>query len=201
MSEKTTRRRRSDAEQSERAVVAAAVRVLGERPGASMRDVAEEAGVSRQTVYAHFPSREALLAAVLERFTARVLDQARELDTAEGSARDALLGFLGSGWDLFARHSGLVRAAAATASPGREHELHAPFLEILERLVRRGQASGEFDTGLSAEWLVAALVALSHAAGEAVHDGRSDPGTAVAALRESAVRLLGAQAAAPRIRQ
>ena len=166
-----------------------------------MRDVAEEAGVSRQTVYAHFPSREALLAAVLERFTARVLDQARELDTAEGSARDALLGFLGSGWDLFARHSGLVRAAAATASPGREHELHAPFLEILERLVRRGQASGEFDTGLSAEWLVAALVALSHAAGEAVHDGRSDPGTAVAALRESAVRLLGAQAAAPRIRQ
>jgi AcrR family transcriptional regulator len=200
MSEKTTRRRRSDAEQSERAVVAAAVRVLGARPEASMRDVAEEAGVSRQTVYAHFPSREALLAAVLDRFTERVLAEARAVDTGEGSATDALLRFLGSGWDLFARHSGLVRAAA-TAAPGRADDLHAPFLEILERLVRRGQAEGEFDTALSAEWLVAALVALSHAAGEAVHHGRSDPDTAVAALRESAVRLLGAQAAAPRSRQ
>jgi AcrR family transcriptional regulator len=200
MSEKTTRRRRSDAEQSERAVVAAAVRVLGERPEASMRDVAEAAGVSRQTVYAHFPSREALLAAVLDRFTERVLAEARAADTGEGSATDALLRFLGSGWDLFARHSGLVRAAA-TAAPGRADDLHAPFLEILERLVRRGQADGEFDTALSAEWLVAALVALSHAAGEEVHHGRSDPGTAVAALRESAVRLLGAQAAAPRSRQ
>ncbi|WP_199725490.1 TetR/AcrR family transcriptional regulator [Nocardiopsis sp. Huas11] len=201
MSEKTTRRRRSDAEQSERAVVAAAVRVLGERPGASMRDVAEEAGVSRQTVYAHFPSREALLAAVLDHFTAQVLDEAREFDTAEGSARDALLGFLDGGWDLFARHSGLVRAAAAAASPGREDDLHAPFREILERLVRRGQENGEFDSALSAEWLVAALVALAHAAGEEVHAGRSGPGTAVAALRESAVRLLGAQAEEPRSRQ
>jgi AcrR family transcriptional regulator len=37
-----------------------------------VEDIAGAAGVSRQTVYAHFPSREALLDAVIEHATAEV---------------------------------------------------------------------------------------------------------------------------------
>jgi hypothetical protein len=47
------------------AVVAAATRVFCEQPQVSMADIARAAGVGRVTLYAHFPSREALLEAVL----------------------------------------------------------------------------------------------------------------------------------------
>ncbi|HEY5985230.1 MAG TPA: helix-turn-helix domain-containing protein, partial [Streptosporangiaceae bacterium] len=60
------RRQRSDARQSVAAVLDAAIRTLGERPGASMDEIARAAGVSRQTVYAHFPSRDTLIDAVIE---------------------------------------------------------------------------------------------------------------------------------------
>ena len=66
------RRRRSDAEQNVTAILDAAARTLSVQPEASVEDIARAAGVSRQTVYAHFPSREALLDAVVERATAEV---------------------------------------------------------------------------------------------------------------------------------
>ena len=61
-----TRRQRSDARQSIAAVIDAAIRTLGDRPDASMDEIARAAGVTRQTVYAHFPSRDALIDAVVE---------------------------------------------------------------------------------------------------------------------------------------
>ena len=78
------RRRRSDARRSIDAIIGAARTVLGERPDASMEEIAAAAGVTRQTVYVHFPSRDALIAALLHAAGAETLaaiDAAR-LDTA-----------------------------------------------------------------------------------------------------------------------
>ena len=50
-----TRRRRSDAQRSIDAIVSGARTLLGRRPDASMEEVATAAGLTRQTVYAHFP--------------------------------------------------------------------------------------------------------------------------------------------------
>ncbi|HEY1176442.1 MAG TPA: TetR family transcriptional regulator, partial [Phytomonospora sp.] len=57
--------------------------VLGDRPDASMEEIAAEAHVTRQTVYAHFPSRDALMAALVE---AAAADYATLLDAAELAA-------------------------------------------------------------------------------------------------------------------
>ena len=59
------RSRRSDARRSIDAILNAARIVLGERSDASMEEIATAAGVTRQTVYAHFPSRDALIAALI----------------------------------------------------------------------------------------------------------------------------------------
>src|SRR4051794_35330214 len=55
-----TRRRRSDARRSIEAIRTAARTVLGDRPDASMEDIATAAGVTRQTAYAHSASRAPL---------------------------------------------------------------------------------------------------------------------------------------------
>ncbi|OEV21023.1 TetR family transcriptional regulator, partial [Streptomyces nanshensis] len=66
-----SRTRRADARRSRASILDAAIRLLNERPDASVEAVATAAGVTRQTVYAHFPSRERLLAATLDRLTER----------------------------------------------------------------------------------------------------------------------------------
>jgi AcrR family transcriptional regulator len=66
---------RADARRNRDAVLAAAVRVLSERPDASMREVAEASGVGRTTVYRHFPAREDLVRALF----GRVFEEAREI--------------------------------------------------------------------------------------------------------------------------
>jgi AcrR family transcriptional regulator len=85
------RRQRSDARQSIAAVIDAAIRTLGDRPDASVDEIARAAGVSRQTVYAHFPSRDALIDAVIEQasseFTA--LFDGLDLDHAVAAFRRA----------------------------------------------------------------------------------------------------------------
>ncbi|NQV05353.1 TetR/AcrR family transcriptional regulator [bacterium] len=50
-------------------IVSAALRLIGERgmAGATMSSVAEEAGVSRQTVYNHFPDVDAMVVAAVTR--------------------------------------------------------------------------------------------------------------------------------------
>jgi AcrR family transcriptional regulator len=99
-----TRNRRADAERSIAAIVDAAVELVSRRPEANMSEVAAAAGVGRVTLYAHFPSREAVLAASRERAMAETI---RAFDAAEldrGPAPDAL-----------ARPRQLGRSSTATA--------------------------------------------------------------------------------------
>jgi AcrR family transcriptional regulator len=86
------------------AILQAATGTLNANPGASVEDIARAAGVSRQTVYAHFPTREALLDAVIEHATAEVTAafDAPEPDNLPPSA--ALVRLLGTGWQVTARY-------------------------------------------------------------------------------------------------
>src|SRR6478609_2222562 len=71
---KTQRRRRADADRSVLAIRQAALEALASDPDASMAEIARRAGVVRATIYAHFPTREALLDAVMENATTQVAD-------------------------------------------------------------------------------------------------------------------------------
>ncbi|MDW8047571.1 MAG: helix-turn-helix domain-containing protein, partial [Chloroflexota bacterium] len=57
---------RSDARLNRERLLAAAREVLAERGAAAeMREIAERAGVAVGTLYRHFPTREALVAAII----------------------------------------------------------------------------------------------------------------------------------------
>jgi AcrR family transcriptional regulator len=185
------RRRRSDARRSIDAIMGAARAMLGERPDASMEEIAAAAGVTRQTVYVHFPSRDALIAALLHATGAEIVAaiDAAGLDTAPPA--DALRQFLDIGWELIRRNSYLLGPALTRNPPGSDDQHHAGTAR-LEHIIERGQRSGDFDSALPATWLAAAVLALFHAAAEEVAAGRLTTSTAAAMLLDSTLRLCAA---------
>jgi AcrR family transcriptional regulator len=188
---KPARRRRSDARRNIDAILGAARTVLGQRPDASMEDVAAAAGVTRQTVYAHFPSRDALIAGLLYALgaeTVAAIDAAR-LETVPPA--DALRQFLDIGWQLIRRYPFLLGPALTQEPPGSE-EPHDVGTARLEQIIRRGQRAGDFDCSLPASWLATAIVGLVRTAAEQVVAGRLTTSKAAALTLDSTLRLCGA---------
>jgi len=158
-------------------------------PGASVDDIARAAGVSRQTVYAHFPTREALLDAVIDRASAEVAAafDAAGLDDLPPAA--ALARLLETGWQVAARYP--LAWHLPPVSPGQDASRHAPVLDRMLELISRGQESGELDTTLPPGWLLTASLALGRAAEDEVKAGRMTTEEATHAVHHSFLRLLG----------
>ena len=190
MSEKP---RRADAERNIAAIHEAALTVLSDRPDASIGQIADAAGVTRQTVYAHYGSREALLGAVADRALGEAVAAIDAAAPEDGAPSEALERLVAAWWGSVERHARVLEALA-TAFPDhdRVRELHEPILERLERLARRGQRSGDFDPDVAASWLATAFLALMHAAAEDVAAGRASVGAAADALARSVPRLFAA---------
>ena len=188
------RQRRIEAERSIAAILEAAPRVFGEHPEAGVEEVARAAGVSRQTIYAHYSSREALLDAVLQRAAGEVDAMLDDADLDGVSAPLALARLIGVGWEVTRRYPFLWRLPAV--GPAEDRERHGPLFERFERLIRRGQKSGEFDRRVSPEWLVAGMLALANAAGEEVRAGRMPIAKAERTIQHSVLRLFGVDPAA-----
>lgn len=188
------RRRRSDARRSIDAILAAARTVLGERPDASMDDIATTAGLTRQTVYAHFPSRDTLIAALLHAAgtqTVAAIDAAR-LDTAPPA--DALRRYLDIGWQLIQDNPFLLGPALTRGPQPGDAQAHQAGTDRLEQIIRRGQRTGDFDHTLPAGWLAAAIAGLVRTAAEQVAAGGLTTSQAAPIVLDSALRLCGAAA-------
>lgn len=185
------RRRRADADRSRQAVLGAAIDLLDRQPDASVEAIAAAAQVTRQTVYAHFPSRGVLVDAVLDELTTQVIAEMDAIDLDELPATDAVLRIVDLSWHLFERHPFLLQPVATR--PEGSDQRHQPVTDRLARLIERGQRSGEIDRELPVVWLLRATIALGHAAGEAVGAGALTAVQAAALTRTSLLRLMQAE--------
>jgi AcrR family transcriptional regulator len=185
------RRRRSDARRSIDAILNAARAVLGERSDASMEDIAAAAGVSRQTVYAHFPSRDALIGALLHAVGAETVAamDAAGLDTAPPA--EALRRYLDIGWRLISGNAFLLGPALAQSPHPGHAASHEAGIDRLEQIIQRGQCTGDFDHALPAAWLTVAIVGLIRSAAELAAAGHLAAGDAAPMVWKSALRLCG----------
>ena len=163
--------------------------LLGRQPDASMDEIATAAGVSRQTIYAHYPSRDALLQAVTQHITAEVSQELGGLDLDRGSAIDALGRWVDASWALLKRYPVLLTSAVLAPEGDDEQERHQPVIGGLLRLIERGRRRREFDRAMPTTWYIAAIIGLGHAAGQEVIAGRMTPAKAGAAFRESVLRV------------
>lgn len=187
------RKERADAVRSRRRILDAAVRLLADGTFAGLGEVAREARVTRQTIYAHFASRADLLEAVLEELVGdhRSALEAARLD--EGSAVEALRRLLALSGELSERGGVALENLARMSTPEESDAQHDPVRGALVRLARRGQRLGEFDRGVPAEWIATTTIALGHAAAAEVTAGRLARRRADRLLLDSLLRLYGAR--------
>jgi AcrR family transcriptional regulator len=136
---------RADAQRNYDLLVAAADAAFTEHGAdASLEDIARRAGVGIGTLYRHFPTREALLAKVLDDSAEAIVERASELEELSPPTA-ALTAWLEALTDYVASYSGLSRALAAsladdcTALSGSCQRLR----EAGQALLARAQAAGE----------------------------------------------------------
>jgi TetR/AcrR family transcriptional regulator, mexCD-oprJ operon repressor len=182
--------REAVAERNLEAILDAAERLLARREAPSISAVAAEAGVSRPTVYAHFPDRRQLLEALVERTVGRVMEAVRTAEPERGPADEAARRLITASWGHLARHQDMAAASAADLSPDAMRRAHGAARSTILALVDRGRQDGAFRTDLPAEWLVTATLALIHGAAEEVRAGSLDEHAALGALLATVDGLL-----------
>src|SRR3954449_10477159 len=104
----SARKRRADAERSIEAIVNGALEALANDPDASMAEIARCAGVVRATIYMHFPTREALLDAVMENAVAQVAEATRSAEPTSGEPEEALDRVVRATWQTLSRFHALL---------------------------------------------------------------------------------------------
>jgi AcrR family transcriptional regulator len=149
---------RTDAQRNRDAILESAVDVLAQTPTASLAEVAARAGLGRATLYRHFPSRDALLAAIREEALARARAALAEAGLADASARDGVRRAAQVLVPLGMRFR-ILLAEGADADPdfvAARTEALQPLLDV----VARGIADGELDPAVPPGWAAVVLAGL-----------------------------------------
>jgi AcrR family transcriptional regulator len=113
-------------------IVDAAVRVLARQGYArtSLMDIANEVGMSKGAVHYHFPTKEALMAQVLQTSCDAVATRTREAWTQSGNPDDALRSSMRELWRVRAQLSDEAKVVAdLLAQSLHDHTLRAPLAE------------------------------------------------------------------------
>jgi AcrR family transcriptional regulator len=154
-----------------------------------MKDIARSAGVSRQTVYAHYPSREALLETVVERAIAEAITALDAAGLKDAPPPEALIRLLDTDWAVGVRYPFLWQLPEV--SPDADGGRHGPVLDRMREILRRGQETADFDRSLSPDWLFTVSLALGRAVGEEIIFRRMTSEDAASTVHRSFLRLLG----------
>jgi TetR/AcrR family transcriptional regulator, mexCD-oprJ operon repressor len=135
-------RQRRDLLRNRQAIIEAALDVLATNPGASMTDVARDAGLSRPTLYRHFPTREVLSEAIREEALTRAAEALATCEAGPDSDPiEALRLVVAALVPLGVRFRVLLAEGVDSddAFLARRVEVLAPVTELLDRARQAGQ--------------------------------------------------------------
>jgi AcrR family transcriptional regulator len=179
------KRRRADAERNINAILNAALEALADDPDASMAEIAR-----RATIYMHFPTREALLDAVMENAVAQVAEATRAAEPTKGEPEEALQRVLGATWQKLSDFQTLLAINTSRLSAKELHRRHQPVMTQFVPLMERGQKKGVFRSDVPVSWHLAMIRAIAHAASAEVRSGRIPAAEVESAMLSTALAAL-----------
>jgi len=141
----------------------------------SLREIAREAGVGIATLYRHFPSRKALVAAVYADQVARLTDGAAHL-LATCSPAAALRRWMDLFGDWIAAKNGMLETLLGLIESEEitHSQTHAHLIAAIEDMLRAGRAAGELRPDVTAEDVAAHLIGIFTVAPLPEHADRAD---------------------------
>jgi AcrR family transcriptional regulator len=154
-----------------RAIVDAAVALLARNPGASMSDVAVEAGVGRTTVHRYFAERSELITALTEEADQRIEEATERARLSEGPADEVLVRLC---QEYFELGDWLTLMFTQSIQPDSEEfwtEEGGPAEAALVELIMRGHREGSIDDAMRPDWLSGLLWSLLFTAWAQVRAG------------------------------
>lgn len=185
------RRRRADAERSVEAILEAGLEALASDPDSSMSEIARRAGVVRATVYVHFPTRTALLDAVMEHAVAQVAEATRSAEPHRGEPEEALQRVLRATWHKLSDFHALLAINTSRLSAKELHRRHQPVMTLFVPLIERGQRKGSFRSDLPVAWHLAMIRAIAHAASAELQSDRIAADDVEQAMLSTVMNALG----------
>ena len=136
---------RADAQRNLGRVLEAAAEVFAEQgPNASVDEIARRAGVGHATVFRRFPTKDALIAAVVEQRMTELRAFAEEALEAE-DAGAAFTEFVWRAAELSSRERGLEDCLLRCAEAPAAQAFHDAAVRIAERAQRAGDVRDDID--------------------------------------------------------
>ncbi|GAC1361230.1 MAG: TetR/AcrR family transcriptional regulator [Ktedonobacteraceae bacterium] len=137
----------------------------------SMEEIAAHVGIAKGTVYLHFPGKEELVIAILERNIQSFL---QEIDAIVASSNyetpraklEAILHFMHTG--LFSRHSQLLSTIYNGVDLKRKitekgcfvHELWESMVQRVTLILEEGKVTGDFDSSIPTQVMVMTIFSI-----------------------------------------
>jgi AcrR family transcriptional regulator len=150
---------RSDLVRNRRAIIDSALEALAAAPGASMAEIARDAGLSRPTLYRHFPTREALSEAIRDEALTRAAEALATCETgADTDPFEGLRRVVAALLPLGVRFRVLLAEGADTDEGFlvRRAQVLAPVAALLDRARQEGRLRDDLPAG----WAMVVLASL-----------------------------------------
>jgi AcrR family transcriptional regulator len=176
-------------------IVEATFALVAERGlgGVTMTDVADRAGVARQTLYNHFSDVEQIIVTGIEQYAQAGFTHLVDLLEATGTAEAKI--------ELLARYTvaegshghGVEDVRSALSPEARAHlDRHrSDFRTFVASIIASGMADGSFDPGLDPDRHAVLVEGLLLSASDLADDG-GGPAAVAAMVSESILRVLRA---------
>ena len=180
---------RRDAQLSIDKIIAAATECIAVDPSVAMATIAHVAGVSRVTLYSHFPTKHELISAATQSLISEVDTHLDDHRVDHLSADQALQHLIRHAWTALSRHRAF--AVVIRERYGDVYEQRRdPVQRRLMSLIQRGRTEGHFRSDQPLIWQTALIEDLVVSAARLANQGHIGESDVAGCLLETVMAAL-----------